>query len=174
MAHTVDSLLRDDPSIVQIELLDPAQQVLFKRIRHADASDDSSHRLVRFRAPIQARLAQFNSFDEQAALPHVSAAYPSALAPSPLRGRMLGTVIVTLSSAALLGKQQRKIAVEAALIVLALALSMLFGLYLALSLTRPLANTLYAVRALRAACRSVCRRSPRRDPAHICTRAAQS
>ncbi|HEY0847144.1 MAG TPA: ATP-binding protein, partial [Noviherbaspirillum sp.] len=141
--RTVRGLLQVDKSIYGIELLDANRKIILH------VTDEALHTdaLQAFETPIRKERVQVNTFGEHDEAPHISARVDGATMLQ--SGQAVGYVRVTMSPASLLANKHKRILIGSAIAAVALFVSILLGLYLALDLTKPLAATIAALRHIR-------------------------
>lgn len=136
--RTVENLLRVDKSIADIEILTPAGDVVLKRTVGRPAGLDEKV----FEARIRKELIDIDTYSGVGA-PHVpNGDYVKA---TPQDAGMVGLVRVTVSPLPLLEKRRQSDEIHLIIAGLSLVTSLAVGLYLAMGLTRPLANTIAAL-----------------------------
>jgi two-component system sensor histidine kinase UhpB len=140
--RTVDNLLHVDKSISKIEILNRDREVVFKRaatgLREADAKV--------FEALVRMELIDVDTYSA-VRTPHV----PNNEQPTATRqhSNVVGMVRVTMSPLPLLAKRQRSDGIHVMIAGVSLLTSLGIGLYLAIGLTRPLANTITALTSIK-------------------------
>lgn len=139
---TIRSLLQHDRNISHIEILNVDR----RKILDIHGEDSTGYQLRTFEEPIRKEMVAINPFYEDG-YPHVSSSTDTVS--TPRFGETLGFVRVEMSSSRILGKQQHRIWVGSAIAGVALLISAILGLYLALGLTRPLARTIAVLRQIR-------------------------
>jgi len=112
-------------------------------VSNATTTDQSSRA---FESPVRKALLAVNPFDDSD-MPHV--ATPSGAPQTTKSQQIIGHVRVVVSSSTMLAKQRQRVLVGAAIALAALGVTVLLGLSLAMSVTKPLARTIAAVRAIR-------------------------
>ncbi|MDY7574419.1 ATP-binding protein [Actimicrobium sp. CCI2.3] len=141
LERTVHWLLQVDQSIRSVTITDRDQHPLLQ-IVSADGVDQDARD---FEAVIDREVIALPLFgDRDVADP--ADAQPSA---DVTAKQHIGNVRVLISPSVMLDRQWFRIAVGAAMTAIAVGMSMLFGLFLATGLTRPLAVTFAAVRRIR-------------------------
>lgn len=141
--RTVHGLLQVDKSIYGIALLDANRKTLL-HVTNAALRTDTLHT---FETPIRKERVQINTFGEHDDAPHISAREEGATMVH--AGQAVGYVRVTMSPAHMLANKRTRLLIGAAIAAAALFASALLGLYLALGLTKPLAETIAALRRIR-------------------------
>lgn len=142
LARTIHHLFDTDPSVNAVVLLD-AQKHPLLNLKNPKSDAEEIHS---FEAPVQKEWAMANTLD-QLNEPHLASRNEDSRS-SQLR-QVIGYIHITLSSSLLLNKYQHRLLWEASLITIALLLSAIFGIFFTLSLTRPLAQTISAIRCIK-------------------------
>jgi two-component system sensor histidine kinase UhpB len=139
LERTVDNLLRVDKSIAEIEILGLDRKVVLKR---TTAEPRIAEEKV-FDAPIRMELVDVDTYSG-VQTPHV----PNGehLTAAPQRSNVVGSVRITMSPRQLIAKRQRRDGIHVMIAGVSLMTSLGIGLYLAVGLTRPLANTITALK----------------------------
>ncbi len=141
LERTVRWLLQVDQSVRSVTITDLDQRTLLQ----IASGQKADHEARDFEAVIDREVIALPPFgDGDVADPNVAQSGVDGTAK-----QRIGTIHVRVSPSAMLAKQWVRIAVGAAMTVTAVAISILFGLFLATGLTRPLAVTLAAVRRIR-------------------------
>ena len=134
-------LLRRDPSISRIVVQAADGHVLAEFA----AGQPPQRPILVTAAPIRRQVLAVESFADQKA-PHLSTIGPKDV--PTVQGEVLGNVNVTMSGHVVLARQLQRSLVAAGIAALVLVLCALLGTSLAMSLTRPLATTINAVRRI--------------------------
>jgi two-component system sensor histidine kinase UhpB len=135
--HTLDGLLRHDPSIVAVQVQDSHHATMVEV--HSGTARDNPPRY--FEEPIRAALLPVDDVDT----PQVSSGVDSTSSTGPL----IGYVKVELSSSLMAQAQRQRLLVGSSLAACALLLSILLGIYLTAGVTGPLAATVQILRRIR-------------------------
>lgn len=139
---TIQSLLQLDNSILSVDVLDAAKRPLL----HIDRKPSADGNSREFETPVKRALVAANPFIDRNA-PHVGDQLASEL--STKSQQVIGHVRITTSAIDMLAKQRHRVRVWTTIALAILTLAVLLGLGLAMSLTKPLAKTVAAVRAIR-------------------------
>ena len=142
LEHTVQNLLKKDKGIFRIEIQGIDSQPL---INFSDEKLGNKKMQV-FEAPIIKERVELNPFDVEDA-PHVSADIPAQ--PTPRAEQIIGYVGVTMSPSAMLEEKRTRVFISFLIAGVFLSLSILVGILLARSLTKPLLATISALRRIR-------------------------
>lgn len=140
--RTVRWLLQVDRSIQSVEIVDGGNRPLSRIATSASLDGDARE----FEAPINRELVSLSTFDSEEA-PHLSA--PLESGPTGKSKNTVGYVRVFVSPSDMRAKQWHRIFVGSTIAAGALLVSVLFGLFLATGLTRPLATAVSAVRGIK-------------------------
>lgn len=143
LVQTLNGLLQVDKSIYQIQIFDlnkkPVAEVVNKQLQ-----GDSRNRT--FEATIHKTPIEADMFDDGPA-PYVAGTEDKWRKAA--QETSLGYVKVVLSPSLLLEKKREQILIGVLIATTALAISIVLGLYLALTLTKPLSSTISALRGIR-------------------------
>jgi two-component system sensor histidine kinase UhpB len=142
LERMLNGLLQVDDSIYRIQILDLNKQILVE-VASTMLKDENTKA---FEATISQTRINVDIFDENK-VPHVDVTEKPPLAG--MQNMPLGYVKVILSSSSMLTKKKEQILVGSLIATVALVLSVIFGLYLTLSLTKPLSSTISALRQIR-------------------------
>lgn len=140
--RTIRALLQHDRSIARVEILNVDRRSMLD-VTNAHLANEE---LQTFEAPIKKELVEINAFAEEG-VPHVSS--PADPASTSVAGKPLGFVRVAMTPSLMLAKQKHRLVMETGIAGIVLMISALLGLVLALSLTRPLAQTIAALRQIK-------------------------
>lgn len=142
LRHLANGLLRVDKSIQRIQILDADKQ----RLVEVDSPTLKGRDAKVFEAAIRKSPINVDLFDG-IGQPHITATEGSV--PEATQDTVLGYVQVAMSPAFMMAKKREQIVVGSLIASAAMAFSVILGLYLALSLTRPLSSTINALRRIR-------------------------
>lgn len=142
LERTVRSLLQADKNIVSIEILNAEKRSIVFVVNEALRGGE----FRTFEASIKREVVAINPFDEDGK-PHVSDSIDSILTQH--SSDTIGYVRLNMSPSIMLAKQKQRILVGSAIAGAALLLSTILGLYLALTVTEPLAKTIAVLRKIR-------------------------
>jgi two-component system sensor histidine kinase UhpB len=139
-------LVKADSSIYQISIFDVNKREPLRVT--STLPRDAENRY--FDVEIRRQLLPIDPFGDSDA-PHVSSLKDAQnpVASAPLDGEVIGMVRVTMSPTDLLRKQKNRAYIQSILVLLIFAASVLIALWLAGSLTRPMAIAIAALRAIR-------------------------
>jgi two-component system sensor histidine kinase UhpB len=135
-------LLQVDKSIQSVEIFAGGNHSLLRIATSAPLDKHSSE----FEAPIYRELVSLSTFESKD-VPHLSALAENASTSK--SKNTIGVVRVRVAPSEMLAKQWHRILVGSAIAAGGLFVSILFGLFLATGLTRPLATTIAAVRGIK-------------------------
>jgi two-component system sensor histidine kinase UhpB len=142
LERVVKGFIQSDTSIYRIDILDADKREILHVVSPLSSNIDSRD----FEVPIRKQLLSMNPFDEDGS-PHLSDAknpMPARLSPE-----IVGHVRVTMSSSNIFVKQSHRFNVLLMMALLVLAASLLCACYLSRTLTRPMALSIHALRAIR-------------------------
>ena len=142
LEHTVQSLLKKDKGIFRIEIQGIDSQSLI------NFSDEKlgNNKMQVFEAPIIKERVELNPFGAEG-VPHVSADISAQ--PASRAEEIIGYVRVTMSPSTMLEDKRTRVLISFLIAGIFLALSVLIGIFLARSLTKPLLATISALRRIR-------------------------
>lgn len=141
LSRTMYGLLMADKSISGILILNTNRELILQV--PTTISFDAVNRL--FDAPIKKEVLAVNAFGA-GDLPHVSSSYGTG---SQQEADTVGYVRVIMSPAIMLTKQRQHVLIESALAGITLLISAAFGVFLTLSLTKPMARAIAALQQIR-------------------------
>ncbi len=141
LERTIKGLLQTDKSIYRIEILDPNKKSLVNLLD----KNQASNKMQIFEMPIRQELVQFNPFGQDN--PSYSATVDHQ--PDTHIEKVVGFVRLTMSPSSMLEGKRKRIFIGTSIASIFLLLSILVGIFLARSLTKPLAATISALRRIR-------------------------